>query len=189
MLFTLGDWVVKALASTTSIVTTSHQEIEESPVCSLSGVEMESPHVKVIGSKESLHEIPGIGFIATSWIGHVGREQLFEKFSKEIVAPKIHDLKKELNMLASVCLKGFQSFEVLGNKLTPDAQKAVVLCEQYATKPKQRRIEAFTPMSDLWKSTSSRSQEPEDKVELATKVLGEKIVGTITEEHKDPPHV
>lgn len=186
----LGDWALKQL-----VVATEHSSFTPSTAIhadnsdSLSGVEMESPHIQLTNDKECSHEIPEIGVIATSWVGHTGRQQLIEDFTKSIVTPKVQDLKKELLMVASVCLKGFQSIET-DDDLPSDAQKAIDLCQQYVPKPKQRRIEAS--VSELWKENCnvvSQDAIPVDKVQLATTVLGEKIVGTITEKHKDPPHV
>lgn len=94
---------MKELACAPPSHSTSSQHTDDPR--SISGVEMESPHVRVVGDKECCYEIPGIGVIATSWIGRVGREQLFETFAKEIVSPKMEDMKKELHRLASVCFE------------------------------------------------------------------------------------
>ena len=58
--------------------------------------------------------------------------------------------------------------------------------EQYVPKTKPPRDASSAPVVELWKSASSTSQNraPEDRVDLAKSVLGEKIVSTITEEHK-----
>ncbi len=53
-------------------------------------------------------------------------------------------------------------------------------------------VSRSAPLAELWKGTCGTTQEgtdPEDNVELAREVLGDRIVSTITKEHKDPPHV
>lgn len=64
----IGDWLVKELAHATlsNATNATSSDSSHSTEFSLSGVEMESPHVKLIGDKECSYEIPGIGVIATS---------------------------------------------------------------------------------------------------------------------------
>ena len=158
-----------------------------SPPLSLSGVQLESTSVAQVQNAEGTPGIPGIGVISTSWVGYEGQQNILHDFAMEIDAVKSADLQKELRTLASVCLKAFQA---VGTSL-PEVQNAVVLCEQYVPKTKPSRDASSAPVVELWKSASSTSQNraPEDRVDLAKSVLGEKIVSTITEEHKDPPHV
>ncbi len=111
---------------------------------------------------------------------------------KETESVRVTDLKKELRLMASMCLKAFDKLEK-EETLKPEIQEAVSLCQQYVTKTKKKSmaVSRSAPLAELWKGTSGTTQgiDPEDNVELAREVLGDRIVSTITEEHKDPPHV
>ena len=118
-------------------------------------------------------EIPGLGYLSTSWIGKRGQDELVETMKRHIEATKVTELKKELKTLASVCLQGLTSGEM------QDVKQAVNLCHQYVPKVKATPSNASTTLV----------ADSTDKIEHATEVLGEKIVAKITENHRDPPHV
>lgn len=69
----------------------------------------------------------------------------------------------------------------------PAAQKAISICQQYYV-PTRKKPRMEASLSELWKKACDTSNDvvPRDKV---AKVLGEGIVGTITEKSKDPPHI
>ena len=129
-------------------------------------------------------EIPGLGYLSTSWIGKRGQDELVENMKRHIEATKVTELKKELKTLASVCLQGLTSGEM------QDVKQAVNLCHQYVPKVKATPSNASTTLvADLWRNSTATSNGTADKIEHATEVLGEKIVAKITENHRDPPHV
>jgi sulfite reductase alpha subunit-like flavoprotein len=125
--------------------------------------------------KEST-EVPGVGFVSTSWVGKRGQDELVEIMRKQTEVIKVSELKKELKTLAVVCLQGFAS---------TDVERAV---NQYAPSVKSTE-KASTAVAELWRSSLSTSCGTEDKVQHATEILGEKIVAKITEENRDTPHV
>ena len=91
------------LASSSSEAEQQHL-IPVATASSMSGVEIESPHAALVAEKEQSFEIPGIGTVSTTWIGHNGRASLLENFRKSLETPTIAELKKELRHLSSVCL-------------------------------------------------------------------------------------
>lgn len=188
----IGQWAFKAFACRRKSTNSQNREPpppSSSPSCSLSGVELESPRNQQLQSNEPAAHLPGIGTIATSWVGHKGREQLMQRYSKDLETVRVSELQKELRNLASVCVNAFEKIQ----STLPEATKAMILCKQHLPKARLSRDDSLSsaPLVDLWKETCSNSGNvaPADSVELATTVLGEKIVSTITEEHKEPPHV
>lgn len=127
-------------------------------------------------------EIPGLGFLSTSWVGKRGQDELVQTIRRRTDAIKVTELKKELKTLASVCLQGLTSGDA------SDIHQAVNLCHEYVPKVKSAQP-SKTIVAELWKNAASTSHCAEDKVHHATAVLGEKIVAKITEAHRDPPHV
>lgn len=189
----IENWILNQLLCTerASISEQAHglSTNERSPTLavSMSGVEIGSPHPFRAAQKENTFEIPGIGIISTQWIGHEGREKLMEQFAMDIETPKLSALKKELRTLASVCLKAFESFEVV-NISDPKVKQALDLCRSYVPKSSARHVD--NPISRVWKETTSiPHQLPKDNIQLATQVLGENIVDMITEKRREPPDV
>jgi hypothetical protein len=150
-------------------------------------VELESQNHRQLQDDDGPTHLPGIGTIATSWVGRKGQKQLVQSYSQSLETVRVSEVQKELRILASVC---YEAFEKLQSTL-PEATKAMILCRQYLPKARPSHdSSASTPLMELWKQTSnSGNTEPEDCVKLATTVLGGNIVSTITEEQKEPPHV
>lgn len=162
------------------------QKSETSTVCSMS-VETHAPR----GGGCAL-EIPGVGVVPTSWVGEKGRQNIWQNFVKDTDSAVVADLKKELRILSTTCLKAFDKFANKEEHSLPDVQTAIKLCQQNAPKRKSSHQPATAPVAKMWKGAcnSFDGVEPaEDKVKLARHVLGDTIVSTIREEHKDPPHV
>ena len=72
-----------------------------------------------------------------------------------------------------------------------EVKKAVDLCHSHlpqsssSTQPSRS-----SRISTLWKTQQeATSQAPVDKVNLASAVLGEQLVQTITQKHREPPDV
>ena len=194
--FSIEDWILKQLAfkqganlplNVPAPGSSINEGVPSLPECSMSGVELESPHAVIAAEKESSFEIPGIGIISTQWIGREGRCKLIKQFMIEMETPRLSDLKKELRTLASVCLKAFESYAV-ENISKPDIKQALDRYVPKSSKAHEKRLD--NPISCVWKGASSQDQLlPIDNIELATHILGEHVVDTITEKKRDPPHV
>lgn len=182
----IDEWEFKKLVSTGSgSCSPSNNELDSClSACSMSGVEIESPHVTLASEKNRSYEIPRIGIISTLWTGQEGRQALMNDYEMEIETPKITALKRELRELASTCLKALVDIQ----DTKPQVRQAIDMCRNYIPKSSNRIID--NPISDLWKNKTSNSpKSPTNSKELATQVLGEQIVNTITERNKDPPDV
>ena len=85
------------------------------------------------------------------------------------------------------------AFEVAGikNSDDPKIRKAVDLCSSYLPQTARCRVTTSTSIATLWKEQQSGSElpGPVDKKELATSILGEKLVDTLTEKNQQPPDV
>lgn len=187
-----GPWALGELANTpvTSSRTQSNRQNQDtdSIASCMSGVELESPHAALASEKEQNFEIPGIGMLSTTWIGHSGRKSLLDTFKKSLETPTIVTLKKELKSLSSMCLKAFHSADMVDNP-NSDVEKAIELCRSYLPKSSSKLDKGFSSVAQLWKEAAPMELNIEDKVELASKVLGDKLVDTIIERYKEPPDV
>ena len=78
--------------------------------------------------------------------------------------------------------------EVQGSD-NPQIQKAIDLCTQYIPKA-GKKLTASSSISALWKKSEERRPlSHETPQSLATAVLGENLVATITEKKQSPPDV
>lgn len=157
----------------------------------MSGVEVVSPHKLMAAARESPCSLPGIGELRTSWIGQRGvcdiQRQLVEKEAQS----QIKAVKSALGVLARECMKAFETAGVLTSD-EPQIRKAIDLCSSYI--PHTSRCKATAPstaIATLWKGERNAPLLPcpEDKKDLATSILGEKLVETLTEEKRQPPDV
>ena len=156
----------------------------------MSGVEMESPHKLMATAQQFRCEIPGIGAVSTMWVGHKGVRDIRRKLAEEETTSKVKELSTELRVLAKECMT---AFEVAGlkNSDDPKIRKAVDLCSSYLPQTARCRVTTSTSIATLWKEQQSGSElpGPVDKKELATSILGEKLVDTLTEKNQQPPDV
>ena len=156
----------------------------------MSGVEMESPHKLMATAQQFRCEIPGIGAVSTMWVGHKGVRDIRRKLAEEETTSKVKELSTELRVLAKECMT---AFEVAGLKSSddPKIRKAVDLCSSYLPQTARCRVTTSTSIATLWKEQQSGSElpGPVDKKELATSILGEKLVDTLTEKNQQPPDV
>ena len=156
----------------------------------MSGVEAVSPHKLMAAAHESPLEIPEIGNIATSWVGLKGVQDIKRLMEEKEGLAQAKALKSELRVLAKECLT---AFEVAGLKTSeePQIQKAVSMCESYLPRSSSHRTTTSSAIASLWREEAGPSTQPcyEDKEELASAVLGEKLVGVLTQKDKQPPDV
>ncbi len=156
----------------------------------MSGVEAVSPHKSMATAHEYPLEIPDIGNVSTSWIGLKGVRDIKRMMEEKATQEQVKALKGELRLLAKECMK---AFEVAGVSTSeePQIKKAVDLCTAHLPQPTRPRKTMSTAIATLWKDQAGPSTHPcsEDRKDLATSVLGEKLVGVLTEESKQPPDV
>ena len=138
-----------------------------------------------------LTQIEGIGELKTSWIGQEGVQDLSEKYKCRLEADQISQLKEQLKDLAEVCSRALNCPD---NQT--EVQKALQLCRRYipCSKGKQRRPGPASPKSSvakLWLTAYSQedNMDTEDPNELACNVLGQELIDTILEKHRQPPDV
>lgn len=153
-----------------------------------SGLEVMSPHKSVAIAQEEDESLPGIGFISTAWIGHLGKQDLLKKVRDETAKSVSKVLRSELRTLASTSLKAFSSIGMLDSD-HDDVIAAVKLCKSYLSASRLPKA-TLTSAARAWKESDQPpfSSNP-DKTQLATDVLGEQLVDTIKEKHRQPPHV
>ena len=155
----------------------------------MSGVEVVSPHKLMAAARESPCTIPGIGDLRTSWIGQKGVCDIQRKLLEKDARSQIKAVTTELAVLAKECMKAFEVAGLITSD-EPQIKKAVDLCSSYI--PQTSRHKPATPstaIAALWKGEASAAPHLEDKCDLATAVLGEKLVETLTEEKRQPPDV
>lgn len=161
-----------------------HDSSQESDV---SGMEMESPYKSLAATKEFPCNIPGVGDIRTAWIGQHGVSEIQKQLEEKKKQNEEKTTTTQFKVLASECLK---AFEVAGMKESdePQVKKAIELCSSYV--PKAIEHSTSSSIAALWKESSEmgahRLQMPHS---LATAVLGETLVATITEDKHKPPDV
>ena len=111
-----------------------------------------------------------------------------KSLAQQETATQTATLKKELQELAAQCNK---AFIVAGLKESahPEVRKALELCSSHLTCRATNKEKALPPIAGLWKEQQSFSQTIEDKKELATSVLGEDLVATLTEDKHQLPDV
>ena len=98
-------------------------------------------------------------------------------------------LKKELLELSAECRKAFAAAG-LEDSDNPQVQKALQLCSSHATNQNTGvRTKAAVAIGGLWKRDGCEEEIPVDRKELATSILGEDLVATLTEESHQPPDV
>lgn len=112
-------------------------------------------------------------------------------YQKQEAQPIIEGLRHDLKNLAGVCLQALETLDETSSS-SPAIQDAITLCKTYTRSKKPQAKRKLSKIGELWQSshTDEGSYLPEDdKVEVATGVLGESLVSVIREEHREPPHV
>ncbi len=150
-----------------------------------------SPHKAMAVEQEFPCEIPGIGPLCTMWIGRKGVREIRRKLAEEEASSKVKELSTELRVLAKECMA---AFEVAGMKTSDDprVKRAVELCcSSYLPQTSRLKATTSTAIATLWKQQPSDLDlpGPSDKRELATSILGEKLVDTLSERNQQPPEV
>lgn len=93
----------------------------------------------------------------------------------------------QLQELATECLKAFKVMDAQ-KSTDPQIQRAISLCEQHNSRAEKRRV--TSSIAFLWKGQGSQDVQSGATPELiATKVLGESLVSTISENNRAAPDV
>ncbi len=153
----------------------------------MSGIEIDSPHKVLSTSNEFPCILQGIGELRTLWIGQKGVQSIKRKVAEERSTDQVRSLSSDLKKLASTCHK---AFEVAGliNSEQEAVKDAVELCKLHLPQPKESKKQS-SAIAHLWKKPTEETHSSKDPVKLATSVLGEKLVDTLTEKNREPPDV
>lgn len=155
----------------------------------VSGIVLESPQKTLISDKEFPCNISGIGDLCTSWIGKTGILEIQNKIAEQNNRQG-KNTSRQLRTLATEC---FKAFEVLDGQKSADPQvkKAIALCMEHAPAvPKQAIPTSTCTISSLWNAPRHREiSSGETPQSMATVVLGENLVSTITEKKRTAPDV
>ena len=154
----------------------------------VSGMVVESPHKTILTDKEFPCNISGVGQVCTSWIGKAGLIEMQNKIAETEVQQRGKNTACQLQELATECLKAFQVMDAQ-KSTDPQIQKTISLCMQHARlRPEKRTV--TSSIASLWKGQGSQDvQSGATPESIATKVLGESLVSTITEIKRTAPDV
>lgn len=153
----------------------------------VSGMVVESPHKTILTEKEFPCNISGVGQVSTSWIGKTGLIEMQNKVAETEAQKRGKNTACQLQGLATECLKAFRVMDTQ-KSTDPQIQKAISLCMQYTHRTEERTV--TSSIASLWKGQGSQDMQPCATPEsIATKVLGESLVSTITEKKRTPPDV
>ena len=129
-------------------------------------------------------EVPGLGEVPFTWIGQIGCVKIRRLIEEDKLRPVVIQFQRDLKACSSTCLK---TLTKLGDSTDPEIQTALQLCRQYADLKKTGpRNQKASRIRKLWVDEgnvcdSSPLLQVEDK---ATKVLGEGLMGVITQKKK-----
>ncbi len=187
-----GTWILQEIRKSyprPSVQAPPHAD----PVGSdMSGVEMVSPHKLMAAAQEFPCIIPGVGELRTSWIGQKGVCEIQRQLAEERTQSQVKALTSELRVLATECMKAFEAAGLQTDD-HPQVSKAVKLCSAYVSQSARRKATTSSSVvAALWKEqacTSAPVPPSEDMKDLATSILGEKLVDALTEKKQDPPDV
>ena len=159
---------------------------------SISGVEFESPHKLLSTAEEFPVEIAGVGELSTRWVGSKGVLSIRKQLVQEGATEQVKTLNAELKLMAQQCTEAFKVSGLMESENT-NVRRAIDLCASYLGVPQASKVPKTTSsIATLWKqqvldeSEQSTSKNPSD---LASSVLGEKLMDTLTEKNREPPDV
>ena len=124
----------------------------------------------------------GIGHISTRWVGEKGKEELVSEMKELKYRQELEELKAQICQLADECKKALLQATVTSCN-QPQLLKAINLCNKYlpTQKDPEKKVQN-EPLKSLWDTTNSTAVDP-------TSILGQDLVGIITEKNKQPPDV
>lgn len=156
----------------------------------MSGVEVVSPHKLIAVAQENPLLIPGIGEVRTSWIGHKGVCEMKTRSTEERAEAEVKAVMMELRVLATECMKAFKAAGMEESD-DPQVKKAVGLCSSYLPQTREQKQATCVTIADLWKGEKIEPAvlPSQSKRDLASSLLGQKLVDTLTEEQRQPPDV
>ena len=109
--------------------------------------------------------------------------------AQQEAASQTATMKKQLQELAAQCNQAFVAAG-LQDSAHPQVRKALELCSSYMTCSVANKEKASPAISNLWKDDQQKiNQTTMDTKQLATSVLGEDLVATLTEDKHQPPDV
>lgn len=130
--------------------------------------------------------------LSTSWIGRNGILDIQAKIVKQETVHQVKTLKKELNILAKECAKAFEVAGLSENE-NPHVRRAITVCSSYVwSKPGfEQRSSKSSTIERLWKQQMTETDEANrtNPSNLASTILREKLVETLTEKKHQPPDV
>ena len=97
----IGKWILDELKDT-QIPISQASPAPQSP-CE-TGLEIVSPHKSLATTQEIDKSLPESGCISTTWIGHLGKEDLLRKVRDETAKSVSHSLHCKLRGLALICM-------------------------------------------------------------------------------------
>lgn len=187
LLLALGTWMLNELRAEYC------HDVQEMPAQEdtddMSGVEVDSPYKFLFESQEFPCDIQGIGEICTSWVGQQGVLEIKRTVSERKTAQEVKTLSSDIKKLASNCYRAFEKAGLL-NSEDEVIKGAVELCQTHIQKlPREGRKKPA--IASLWKQHTSTeaAHHTTDLEKHATTVLGDKLVDTLTEKHREPPDV
>ena len=188
LLLALGTWMLNELRA---LYCHGVQEIPaQEDTDDMSGVEVDSPYKFLFESQEFPCDIQGIGEICTSWIGQQGVLEIKRTVSERKTAQEVKTLSSDIKKLASNCYRAFEKAGLL-NSEDEVIKGAVELCQTHIQKLPQEGRKRTSAIASLWKQHTSTEAAhcTTDLKKHATAVLGDKLVDTLTEKHREPPDV
>lgn len=111
-----------------------------------------------------------------------------KSLAQEEAASQTAILKKELQQFAVQCNKAFIAAG-LQDSAHPEVRKALEICSSHMPCRVVKKEKASPAIAKLWKEDQSVKQTTVDTKQLATSVLGEDLVATLTEDKHQPPDV
>ena len=188
VLFVSGTWMLSKLKAQychTVQETTSQEDSDD-----MSGIAVDSPYKVLFESQEFPCEIQGIGEIRTSWIGQQGVLQIKRTVSEQKIAQQVKTLSSDLKRLACNCHKAFEKAGLLDSE-DEVIKSAVELCQTHLQKLPQEGRKRTSSIASLWKQHTSTeaAHGSKDLEKHAAAVIGDKLVDTVTEKHREPPDV
>lgn len=187
-IYASGTWMLSQLKAQychTIQETTSQEDSDD-----MSGVVVDSPYKVLFESQEFPFEIQGIGEIRTSWIGQQGVLEIKRTVSEQKTAQQVKTLSSDLKKLACNCHKAFEKAGLLDSE-DEVIKSAVELCQAHLQKLPQEGRKRTSAIASLWKQHTSTEEAhcSKDMAKHVTAVLGDKLVDTLTEKHREPPDV
>lgn len=111
-----------------------------------------------------------------------------KSLAQQEAASQTASMKKELQELAVQCNEAFIAAGLQDSE-HPQVRKALEMCSSHMPCRAVNKEKASPAIAQLWKDQQSVHQTTTDTKQLATSVLGEDLVATLTEDKHQPPDV